>query len=575
MKYSQIIKENSSLAANVSKIEPFKIRVLSNFTASQLGPVLSRALRCRNINPEITFGEYDNIVQESFEIEALDLVIVAYDLLPMIEKIDLFSEDISDTALEDLYLSATADIKLVARNLSSVPTVIFNSFSRAAFYSNSLCGSKIDSLCDRLNKYIQGHDLKNIQLIDIDKLVMHIGVNEAFDYRMYLHSKTLFTVEFWVAYVSRISAFLAEINGRGKKVLALDCDNTLWGGIIGEDGLDGIKLARDCNTGKIFREVQQIFRWLSNNGVLIVIVSKNNMADVDEVFSRHPDMILTCDDVVAKRVNWQDKSTNLREIAADLNLGLDSFFFVDDSDFEINLIKEQIPEVTSFQVPKTVEEYPKLLLSALKESFFLRGSEADQARRIQYKQQSDRAKERSGYQTLEDYLESIGIIVDISVNNADHIDRVAQLTQKTNQFNLTTKRLTVADIEKLIRSEHNDVFIGNVSDKFGDSGLTVVVLSSRQDEHVMIDNFIMSCRVMGRRIEYAVLDHLVEYYRAQGYLSIGATYLPTAKNLPVKDFYLTAGLREVASEHDGSEYQIETQTFVPSDASFITMRHHG
>ena len=303
MKYSQIIKENSSLAAKVSKLKPFKIRVLSNFTANQLGPVLSRALRSRNINPEITFGEYDNIVQESFNIEALDLVIVTYDLLPIIEKIDLFSEDIPDYTLDQLYESTTADIELIVQNLSSVPTVVFNSFSSAVFYSNSLCESKIDGLCDKLNKYIQGHDSKNIQLIDIDKLIMQIGANEAFDYRMYLLSKTLFTVEFWVAYVSDISAFLAEINGRGKKVLALDCDNTLWGGIIGEDDLDGIKLSRDCSTGQIFREVQQIFRWLSNNGVLVAIVSKNNMTDVDEVFSRHPDMTLTCDDIVVKRVN--------------------------------------------------------------------------------------------------------------------------------------------------------------------------------------------------------------------------------------------------------------------------------
>jgi|WetSurMetagenome_2_1015567.scaffolds.fasta_scaffold33142_3 FkbH-like protein len=572
LKYSEILKQNAILAKDVENIPSYRINVLSNFTCNQLKDILEFNLRASKLNPEVKLGNYDNIIQESYNCFGAQLVIVQYDLINIIDKYPNFIEDFSEEQILSLFQTVKLDIDLVINNLQLIPAVVFNTFSAIGVYLNAVIPSKADLLARKLNEYLYSIKATNLHVLDINSAIAKVGLHNTFDFRMFYLSKSIYTISFWKEYVYELSTIVYRYTGKLKKIIIFDCDNTLWKGILGEDGMTGIDMSPQSKTGQIYNKIQQIAVWLSNQGILVALCSKNNSADVEKVMAEHPDMRLKKDHVVISKINWLDKENNLREIAKELNIGLDSFVFVDDSSFEVNLINQQVPEILTLQVPAALHEYPDQLLKLIERYFYLSGNTADIDKTKQYKVQSQRDEEKSKHHSLEDYLSSIGIEITIKENDATQVERIAQLTQKTNQFNLTTKRYTEKQIEIFMNSDKENVFSVSVSDKFGDSGLTAVCILQENNEIVSIDTFLMSCRIMGRNIEYAIMNYLVKTYEQRGFKIIESAYFPTIKNIPVTNFYDESGFFLVKQEETKKEYKLLISDYKPRNIEYIKIK---
>ncbi len=550
LKYSEILKESNLLKQQVESQKPYLVKVLSNITCNQMGATLSYHLYKQSINATISFGNYDNIVQDSFVTEDYNLVIVHYELLNVVSKIDSYVEDLGAEQLEEIAGSLEDELSIILNNLSKVPCVLFDCFTAKTLSISSLRRNKFANLAERLNKFLLDNKGKNTYLIDIDDLISKIGVDSSFDKKLYLLSKTLYTIDFWKEYTYAVSPILLKVTGKVKKAIIFDCDNTLWKGVLGEDGFDGIDMSAHSKIGSIYHEVQNMAVWLSKHGVLVGLCSKNNPGEVAEVIEKHPDMVLKNDHIVVSEVNWNDKVSNLQMIAEELNIGIDSLVFVDDSDFEINLIREQLPQVVCVQVPKAIFNYQSILADIINTYFFFSDSKADLDKTNQYKQQAKRNQSKRQFNDIESYLKSLKMEVTFHVDDDSEIERVSQLTQKTNQLNLCTNRYTDAQIADIKDSDTKSYISLSVKDKFGDSGLTGVAIVSFVEGKGEIIDFLMSCRVMGRNIEYVFIDYIVDYLKSRGCSEVTARYIPTIKNKPVMNFYDEAGFL-ILSELDG------------------------
>lgn len=572
LKYSEILKQNTSLAKQVEGIAPYRITILSNITCNQLRDVLSFNLRKSKLNPEIEIGNYDNIIQDSFNCNDSQLVVIHYDLVNIVDKYADFIEDFSDEQIESLLSSVQLEIDLILRNLRSVPAIVFNSFISDGIHVDALNPSNVMLIAKRLNEYLYAKKELNLLVLDITKVLMRVGLADTFDFRMYYLSKTLYTISFWKEYAYELSTVVYRFTGKLKKAIIFDCDNTLWKGIIGEDGENGIDMSAQSKIGQIYNKVQQIAVWLSKQGVIIGLCSKNNQADVESILKGHPDVKLTEENIVISKINWQDKATNLRKIAEELNIGLDSLVFVDDSSFEIDLVKTQIPEIITFQVPIAIHEYPQQFLNLIERYFYLSGNVTDVCKTKQYKAQFQREEEKRKYDSLDVYLASLELELEIKKDDFSQVTRIAQLTQKTNQFNLTTQRYTEKQVEQFMEDDKKSVYSVSVKDKFGESGLTAVVIVCENSFVAVIDSFLMSCRIMGRNIEFAIINYIVAQYSARGFKMVEAVYFPTAKNEHVCDFYNKTGCELVNQEEGNKYYNLVISDYKPSCVEYIKIK---
>jgi FkbH-like protein len=569
VKYAEIVRVISDKSSVQEGAVPYNISIISNITINNLANLINYYLLKRGLNPSIKLGDYDNVVQESYNQKHADLIIVHIDMIKIIENAGVFIEDLSEGSIKQLVDSTFSDIALIVNNLKHAPAVLFSLFTASGIYSDPLAVSNAKHICQRLNDYLSGIETTNMYLMDIGELITAVGLAQSIDYRMYYLSKNLYTIQFWKEYVLKISPLIFKLSGIQKKVLIFDCDNTLWGGILGEDGLDNIQLGAHSPIGQIFNQVQKIAVWLGNAGVIIGICSKNNMQDVEQALAEHKDMILRQKSLSIMKVNWNDKVSNIREIAEDLNVSLDSIVFVDDSDFEINLVKEQLPAVETFQVPKNIHEYPAQLLDIIGTNFFLGKNTGDSDKAEQYQSQARRNEERNKHVSIDDYIASLDINLVFNYNDILQVERISELTQKTNQFNITTKRYTVNQIMSFMNDSNYDVISISVSDKYGVSGLTAVYITKRHEKSVFIDTFIMSCRIMGRNIEKVILDYLVEEYKTAGFTDISAVFIPTKKNAPAASFYSDAGFSSVGKSGLEKEYYLKISDFIASKIGYI------
>ena len=337
-KYSDILKKNNELIDN--KKDFYNISLLSNTIVHQSKEIIECALREAGINAIITLQNYNNIVQDSQKQSSSDSVIIFWELVNLVNglqyKIDLLTEN----EIKEIEEKIKSEIKFVFDNLKNCPLLIVNRFS-GLFFSNYLfSNNKLEKLSNNLNSFINGIDQLNLKLIDVDKIIANVGIEVSFNSRYFYSSKAIYTVDFFKEYVQFVKPIFMSINGLSKKALIFDCDNTLWKGILGEDGFNGIELSTNTNNGQIFQEIQSIAKSLSQKGIIIGLCSKNNMLEVNEVIEKHPDMILKDKFISIKEINWSNKVSNLLSISERLNIGLDSIIFVDDSEFEINLIKK-------------------------------------------------------------------------------------------------------------------------------------------------------------------------------------------------------------------------------------------
>jgi FkbH-like protein len=367
--------------------------------------------------------------------------------------------------------------------------------------------------------------------------------------------------ESFVPALARAQAgYVKAVKGRGRKCIVVDLDDTLWGGIVGEDGIDGIHLG-ETPPGNIFADFQRLLRDFHDRGILLAINSKNNPEDALEVIRDHPAMVLREEHFTAMRINWQDKVTNLREIAAELNLGLDSFVFVDDNPAERLHVEQALPEVLTVDLPRDSAAYRRCL-EQLNDFTVVQLTPEDMSRTSMYRAERQRRSLHESSASLDEFLASLRMEVSIEPLAPRTVRRAAQLVQRTNQFNLTTRRYSDEDLRRLGENGRFHIWTMAVRDVFGDNGIVGLAIVEAGEEHWRIDTFLMSCRVLGRRLEDELLGIVANGARTAGAAQLLGTYRPTKKNGQVQDFYRQRGFRLAADQRISEGDTDEAETWV-------------
>ncbi|MEM7025115.1 MAG: HAD-IIIC family phosphatase, partial [Pseudomonadota bacterium] len=411
-----------------------------------------------------------------------------------------------------------------------------------------------------------------VRLLDADGATSRFGKARAFNPTLYNLARMPWHEGVLPYLADEIVRYVYAHLGRTKKCLVLDLDNTLWGGVVGEDGPDGIEVGPGGAIGEGFEAFQRAILAVRDRGVLLAINSKNNADDVDEVFRLKPDMPLKLGDFSSCMINWQPKHENLIAIAKELNIGVDSLVFVDDNPVECTLVEEMLPEVQVVQLPKDPAQYADLLrdLVAFEK---LSITAEDRVKSAQYQQQRERAAHRESVGDIESYLASLATTVKVRTATEANQARIHQMFSKTNQFNLTTKRYTPAEIERFITDDRYVLRTIDASDRFGALGIIGLYLVDLDREQPYIDSFVMSCRAIGRGIETAVMNGIKqEFLISQRHEALVADFVPTKKNVPARDFYQSQGFMRVEETNDGGQsFRLGADTAQPIDCPHVTI----
>lgn len=539
--------------------------ISSNVSIDLLSVYLRKhALLC-GARVDVRLGNHDDPVTDVVQflddgIEEMVFLPFFDNLLPSFElQIELLSSDAVRAKEEDLQ----ARCRLVFDRARTMRQIYVCSFHRFAPPIDTGSADSVAKVLERFNALLraEAESVHNVRIIDSSAIVHLLGTDAAFDPRFYLRSTAPYKPAFVNELARRIVASSRGFNSYFYKALVLDCDNTLWGGIVGEDLIDGIKLDPHSYPGKVYWQAQQEFLALERQGVLLCLCSKNNPEDVNEVLEKHPFVVLKKDHIAVRQVNWTDKVSNLQAIALELNIGLDSLVFVDDSDFECAAVRSALPAVRVFQVPATLSDYPRLLRE-IRELFLAGGISAQsRSKTSQYRQRQQAVEASAGFASHQQYLAALGLHVHLTRNDAASLTRISELTLKSNQFNLTTLRQSPAEIESRMNNGAGTVYSLNVSDRFGNAGLTGVAIARWDGETARLDAFLMSCRVIGRGVEFCFWPALADDARRQGCRFIEAEYRPTAKNAQVMDFYNRLGLQLVTEDNGVKRYRASLDTF--------------
>jgi FkbH-like protein len=387
-------------------------------------------------------------------------------------------------------------------------------------------------------------DRKGAFIWDYDRFVRAFGYDNLSDPKMWYFSSNPYRQSAYPPIVDDLMRYLRSALGRMKKCVVLDLDNTLWGGIAGEDGMEGVALGHTY-PGNCFRDFQKELLKLYHRGILLAINSKNNEADALRIIEDHPDMILRRRHFAAIRINWADKGTNLRELARELNIGLDSFIFVDDNPAECELVRRECPECDVVVLPRKPYLLPRVP-GELPGIENIRLTDEDRHKGEMYRAQSARQDAEARSANIDDFLASLEIEAGIEAAAPFSIPRIAQLTQKTNQMNMTTRRYTESQIQALVNEADSAVFSVSSKDRFGDNGIIGVIILKFAKGECRIDTLLLSCRVIGRGIEQLMVAYIAEFARKRGTRALVGEFLPTPKNQPAAGFYERVGFRSGA-----------------------------
>jgi len=397
-------------------------------------------------------------------------------------------------------------------------------------------------------------DVAGWSLFERDRVTHALGASVAYDARMDLLARMPLSARGMKALAERLASHWNAVLGRTKKVLALDCDNTLWGGIVGEDGVGGIRLGGD-GIGRAYTELQRTVALLESRGVLVVLCSRNNPQDVDEVFATRPEMLLRADQVAARHVGWGPKSEGLVQLATTLGVGLDSFVFVDDNPVEREQVRSARPEVTIPEFPSDPAGLPAFGEELAWRWFYkVNVTSEDRAKTGQYRARAQSVAASKEFGSPEEFLRSLRMEAVFSVDDVSLLARSTQLTQKTNQFNLTLKRYTEAEMGRVLNDPSRTVIAASLKDRFTDHGwIALAILEHRQaDACWELDSFMMSCRVIGRSFEDGFLAACIDHVRQGSGETIRATFVPGPRNAVAGGFLERAGFRLLDEQQDGS-----------------------
>lgn len=554
-----------------------KVGIAANITVDLLSTHLRRHAYLAGVRLQVAKGNYDDLLGDVqvHRAAGVDLLLV----LPFFDNLQP-SWEVQLENMDEVARRAVLNDSLIRLDLALQAA---KGIGQILLMGAHLCNPRVsvegphqqalDEFNTGLVQLTKRHHA--VRVIETAGLVSSYGVRDALDPRFYFRAKAPYSSGFLNQLAQTVSAATRGFGSYFHKVLVLDCDNTLWGGVVGEDGVDGIKLDPYSFPGNIFWNVQHQFRALESRGVLLCLCSKNNAADVDEVLKTHRGMVVRDNQVVAKKVNWKDKPTNLRALAAELNLGLESFVFIDDSLFEVDAVREQLPQVTVFQVPKVLHDYPGLIRDQIV-PLFLAGAISTESRSktLQYRELEEAARLKATFANQDEYLRSLGLVVTVQRNARPQVGRITELIAKSNQFNLTTRRLAQGEVVALMDSGDAVVYSFAVSDRLADHGLTGVLITAAEGDSIVVHSFLLSCRIIGRGVEFAVWRAVVSDALAKGKHLLKAAYHPTAKNVMVADFYDQLGLARVSEGEDGSRhYEVQLANLRLAQSEWVELRN--
>jgi FkbH-like protein len=559
---------------DLAPLKPFKLGLLGNGTLDYVqaaiegsGPRFGFAIDCVRC-------DYDQALQDALSPDSpintagVDAALIALDWRGLPLKCEVGSEESAEAAAERASAYVAQVCSGVRQNSGAVPIVqslapppeaLFGALDRI------VPGTAFD-LVHRLNRRLaQAYTGSSGLLLDVGRLAETVGVANWFDPGLWNLAKAPFAMDWLPLYADHLGRLVSAIKGKARKGLVLDLDNTLWGGVIGDDGLDGIVLAQGDAAGEAFLSLQAYALALRERGVVLAVSSKNDDAVARRVFREHPEMLLREDHIAVFQANWQDKATNIASIAAELSLGLDSFVFVDDNPVERERVRQALPQVAVPEMPEDPALYTRTLAAA---GYFetVAFSEEDRQRAGFYQQNARRAAMLSQADGLDAYLQSLDMQIDFRPFDSVNRGRIAQLINKSNQFNLTTRRYTEAEVAALEADGAVFTLQVRLTDAFGDNGMISVIVCRPDAQGCWeIDTWLMSCRVLGRKVEDMVLKEIVREARRRGVPELVGVYRPTDRNGMVREHYAKLGFEPDQAEGDETRWRLHTDVELGAD----------
>jgi FkbH-like protein len=556
--YNDCLRHLKTVEEACTDGKPLRVALLRSYTAEPIEPILRLRLLLEGFRPSFWIGGYNQYAQEILD-ERSRLYEFRPDLVVMMIRLEEVMPDFVEefgsrpsSHWEDRVAQKVRELGgLVERIEAAFPAqVIVQSMtlSHGGYFgiNDPQRPDGQSSLVQRCNQGLAAEfaKRKGVYLWDFDRLVRAKGYESLYDPKMWYVSRNPFRQAAYPAIVDDLIRYVRSALGRIRKCVVVDLDNTLWGGIVGEDGIEGIAIGRDY-PGNCYRDFQKELLKLYHRGILLAINSKNNESDALEVLDKHPDMVLRRKHFAACRINWQDKASNLKALAKDLNIGIDSMVFIDDNPRECELVRSQYPDCHVFCLPDKPYLIPRFLDSVPGlECVSL--TEEDTRRGEMYQAQLVRGQAAARFGNLEDFWKDLELEVRIEPAQPFSIPRIAQLTQRTNQMNLTTRRYTEAQVEALAGDPNWRVVSVAAKDRFGDHGIIGVMFIRLEEGNCHIDNFLMSCRVLGLNIEQYVIAYAAAVARQAKSKTLVGEFIPTAKNKVAAEMYPKLGFRKIS-----------------------------
>ena len=559
-----------------------KVALLSSFTTKGFEETLTVIAHQSRIVIETYVADYNQYTQEILD-QNSELYLFQPDIVFLfIDTRSLLADDYflpyqsSDEQRSRWTSDKLAELTSLIKTLTSHLTtkVVIHNFEVPTYSPLGLVESKrtfglIESI-QVLNHQLRDVYKNNYQVFvfDYEGWCSSIGKQRLFDPKMYYLGDIKVNFKFVPQLGEAYLGYLKPLAALTKKCLVLDLDNTLWGGVIGEEGMAGIKLGPTPH-GRPFWEFQKHLLALFNRGVILAINSKNNLDDVMQVFKEHPYMVLKENHFAAMQVNWNDKASNMRALAKEIDIGLDSLVFLDDDALNRELIRQELPEVTVIEMPPDPAHYVSTL-TELTDFYTLRLTDEDLKKGEMYAQQRKRNICAATLTDIDDFLRELKMVVTLAAANEFTIPRIAQLTQKTNQFNMTTRRYQPEQIEIFAKDPNYLVAAIRVEDRFGDNGLTGVAIVRKNPQAWVIDTFLLSCRVIGRKVEETLLAYVISQAKKAGAKKVIGEFIPTKKNIPAQGLYRKNKFK-LESQHSGQEKWVYSTSKKFTAPKFITV----
>lgn len=566
--YLSMLKAGEILARNDSGYPEVSLALLADHAAQQFAKVLASAMVDAKFFPRLFLADYGTACFQAFDADSdmyafrPEIAVYSTAMQKYRERFFTAASAAERERLPQAYLGESLAVidalrerglAVIANNFPLPVERLFGNYS--ALTPQSLYGSVIRYnmlLAEAIGK--RGDCMLN----DVMYLASSAGACNFLDERLWHASKYPCANEFLPELARSAARLVASRKGRLTKVLVLDLDNTLWGGVVGDDGVDGIALGGDAY-GEAFRHFQRYVLSLRDRGYVLAVCSKNNEEAALEVFRRHPEMLIKETDISVFVANWNDKASNIEYIARVLNLGLDSVIFIDDSPFERSLVKTRLPQVAVPELPEDVADY----CAAIEQSGFLEAigfTKEDATRNASYREEALRTREQLKFGNIDDYLESLALRIDCGPFRQADLPRIAQLIQRSNQFNLRTQRLSQATCEALLNAGEVTI-AARLSDKFSDYGLIAVIACEARGQELFVKELVMSCRVLKRGVEEYLMNYLFAQCAKRGLVGIRGEYIKSAKNALVEDFFMGFDFQLVAGDGDRTEWYLQVADY--------------